>query len=96
MRSLRVQTIGLAGPTEGTTTNPADEVLVVEAAADYTDRRGHHWLTRLDYAGFGLPVEQNDPLEYLTVTQRDVDGLPTGCATPWTTARATSTTPTAT
>jgi YD repeat-containing protein len=60
---------------EGTSLNPADAVLVVEAMATYTDPRGHDWVTRLDYGGFGLPVEQTDPLDYLTVMHRDADGL---------------------
>jgi YD repeat-containing protein len=73
---VALQTIGLAGPTEGTTTNPADSVLFVEAAADYTDGRGHHWLTRLDFGGFGYAVERIDALDYITITQRDAEGMP--------------------
>ncbi len=52
-------------------------MLVVQAVADYTDPNGHDWLTRLDYGSFGLPIEQVDPLEYVTVTHRDSDGLTT-------------------
>jgi len=47
--------------------------LAVEDVAQYTDGRSKLWNTRLDWLGYGLPTQEQDPLNDMTITYRDKD-----------------------
>lgn len=59
----------------GTSGSPAAAILLADSATKYTDPRSNTWTSFLDWAGFGLATETQDPLADTSVTTRDANGL---------------------
>ncbi len=74
LTALELQGIPVSGT--GTQSNPATPVLAAGATAAYTDARNNVWNTRMDWLGFGEPMQSADPLGDLASTYRDANGFP--------------------
>ncbi len=67
---------GLAAPGTGTSANPAPAVLLATGdQAQFTDGNNNVWTTNLDWLGFGLDVQDGNPLGNTTLTYINTNGL---------------------